>query len=246
MPHPLRALAVFACAAAVYAQAPQAAPGSAPGLEASWEIAPVLNEIAAHAGRLLPLLDKVDVQAWVAKGASDTYAEQLQSSKEQARALVVEAKALAGNPEQLSAELQLVFRIQGLETMLTSLGDAIRRYQTPADAQALAAVVAQNGAGRDRLQRYVVNLAAEREQDLKVMDREAQRCRGILTQAPPKTKEEISASCHLSVVFAAKNRRASAPVARKTRATITSVKSVSAAAIAANASSAWTIAPCRP
>jgi hypothetical protein len=187
MRYPLRALAVFACAAAVYAQAPQAQGPPKPGLETTWEIAPVLNEIAAHAGRLLPLLDKIDVQSWVAKGASDTYAAQLQSSKEQARALTIEAQALATNPEQLSAALQLVFRIQALETMMTSLGEAIRRYQTPADAQALAAVVAQNGAARDRLQRYVVNLAAEREQDLKVMDREAQRCRGILTQAPPQT-----------------------------------------------------------
>jgi hypothetical protein len=187
MRYPLRALAVFACAAAVSAQAPQAQGPPKPGLETTWEIAPVLNEIAAHAGRLLPLLDKIDVQSWVAKGASDTYAAQLQSSKEQARALTIEAQALATNPEQLSAALQLVFRIQALETMMTSLGEAIRRYQTPADAQALAAVVAQNGAARDRLQRYVVNLAAEREQDLKVMDREAQRCRGILTQAPPQT-----------------------------------------------------------
>jgi len=187
MRYPLRALAVVACAAAVYAQTPPAQSTSTPGLETAWEIAPVLNEIASHAGRLLPLLDKIDVQSWIAKGASDTYAAQLQSSKEQARALVTEAKALAGNPEQLSAALQLVFRIQGLETMLGSLGEGARRYQNAADAQALAAVVAENGAGRDRLQRYVVNLAAEREQDLKVMDREAQRCRGILTQAPPKT-----------------------------------------------------------
>jgi hypothetical protein len=183
---PLRALAVFACAAAVYAQTPQAQ-SSSQGLETTWEIAPVLNEIASHAARLLPLLDKIDAHAWVAKGASDTYAAQLQSSKEQTRALVAEAKALAASPEQLSAALQVLFRIQGLETMLASLEEAIRHYQTAADAQALATVVAQNGAGRDRLQRYVVNLAAEREQDLKVMDREAQRCRGILTQAPPKT-----------------------------------------------------------
>lgn len=182
----LRLFAVLASAAALHAQAPQTAPAPA-GLEASWEIAPVLNEISDHAGRLLPLLDRIDPAAWVAKGASDTYIAQLQSSKEQARALVAEAKALAANPEQLSAALQIVFRIQGLETMLGSLEDAVRRYQKPADAQALAAAVAENGAGRDRLQRYVVNLAAEREQDLKVMDREAQRCRGILTQTPPKT-----------------------------------------------------------
>jgi hypothetical protein len=175
---------MFACAAALCAQTPPGRPAAA-GLETDWDIAPVLQEIAAHAERLLPILDKIDVQAWVAKGASDTYAEQLQSAREQARAVVVESKALAANPEQLAVTLQVLFRIQGMETMLASLGDAVRRYQTPADAQALAAAVAENGRSRDRLQRYVINLAAAREQDLKVMDREAQRCRGILTQAPP-------------------------------------------------------------
>ena len=70
--------------------------------------------------------------------------------------------------------------------MLNSLEAGLRKYQTVADAQALAALNAENGANRDRLQRYIVNLAAQREQDYQVMDREAQRCRGVLTQAPPK------------------------------------------------------------
>lgn len=184
----LRGIATLMCAAALFAQAPAPAQSAAPaGLETSWEIAPVLQEISAHAGRLLPLLDKIDTKAWIAKGASETYAAQLQSSREQARALETEAKALAGNPEQLSAALRIVFRIQSLETMLGSLDDGVRRYQGPADAQALAAAIAENGRSRERLQSYVVNLAAEREQDLKVMDQEAQRCRGILTQAPPKS-----------------------------------------------------------
>jgi hypothetical protein len=71
--------------------------------------------------------------------------------------------------------------------MLASVEEAIRRYQSPANAQALTILQAENDGNRDRLQRYIVNLAAEREQDLVVMDREAQRCRGILTQVPPKT-----------------------------------------------------------
>lgn len=181
MPRPLGRFVVFACAAALYAQTPQG--GTSPaGLEVTWEIAPVLQDIAVHAERLLPLLDKINPQAWVAKGASDTYVEQLQSAKEQARALVTESKALAANPEQLSAALRVHFRILGLETMLGSLGEGARRYQAK-DAQTLAAAVAENGFGRDRLQQYVVNLAAAREQEFRVMDREAQRCRGIVTQA---------------------------------------------------------------
>ena len=133
------------------------------------------------------MLDNVDARSWVARGASDTYLAQLQSSKDQARALADGAKTLARHPEQLSASLEIYFRIQGLETMLGSLAEGIRKYQTPAAAQALIALAAQNGANRDRLQKYVVNLAAERERDLQVMDREAQRCRGILTEPPPKT-----------------------------------------------------------
>jgi hypothetical protein len=179
----LRGLAVLACAAALCAQTPAAPPQQA-GFETSWEIAPVLQEISAHAGRLLPELDKIDVQAWVRKGASNTYAAQLESSKQQAKAIAAEAKVLAGNPEKLSASLRLLFRIQGLDTMLDSLEDGIRKYQSPAEAQALTGLAAENGANRDRLQGYIVNLAAEREQDLRVMDREAQRCRDMLIQGP--------------------------------------------------------------
>jgi hypothetical protein len=184
----LRGLSVFACAALLLAQPPAATQSQAdPGLETSWQIAPVLEEIAAHAGRLLPQLDKVNAQAWVAQGASDTYLIQLQSSKEQARALATEARALAANPERLSAGLEVLFRIQGLDVMLASLEQGLRKYQGAPAAQQLAGAAAENDASRDRLQRYLVNLAAEREQELQVMDREAQRCRGLVTQAPPKT-----------------------------------------------------------
>jgi len=181
----LRGLTFFACAAALCAQG--AAPRQPAGLETDWEIGAILKEISAHAGRLAPMLDRIDVKSWIEKGASDTYAAQLQSAREQASALARGAEALADNPERLSAALEVFFRIQGIETMLTSLEGGLRKYQTAADAQALAALNAENGANRDRLQRYIVNLAAQREQDYQVMDREAQRCRGVLTQAPPKS-----------------------------------------------------------
>ncbi len=157
------------------------------GLEADWEIAAALREIGAHAERLAPMLDKIDVKSWIEKGASDTYAAQLQSSKEQVKAVAQSAKALALEPYRLSAALELNFRIQALETMLSSLEEGMRKYMSPTAAQQLASLAAENGANRDRLQRYVINLAAQREQEYQAMDREAQRCRGVLTQAPPRT-----------------------------------------------------------
>ena len=137
--------------------------------------------------RLLPVLDKVDAKAWVASGASDTYVAQLQSSKEQAKAVAAEAKALAANPERLSASLEVAVSDSGAGEYAGLAGRGDPEVSGRGGRTGAARVVAQGGANRDRLQRYIVNLAAEREQDLQVMDREAQRCRGILTQAPPKT-----------------------------------------------------------
>src|SRR5690348_9603178 len=150
------------------------------GLLPDWDIRAVLEEMSAHATRLEPLLDQIDAKSWVGKGASETYAAQLQSSKAQAQAIAAGSKALEQNPEKLSACLELYFRIAGLEDMMGSLGDGARRYQDPGLAQRLAALVAENGANRNRLQAYIVNLATQREQECAVMDQEAQRCRGIL------------------------------------------------------------------
>ena len=154
------------------------------GLLPDWDIRAVLEEMSAHAGRLLPVLAKVDAQAWVAKGASDTYVAQLKSSREQAQALADGAKALAQNPEKLSACLELYFRLAGLEDMLNSLGDGIRKYQDPELAQTLASLSAENGANRNRFQVYIVNLADQREQECAIMDREAQRCRASIATQP--------------------------------------------------------------
>jgi hypothetical protein len=161
----------------------QTPPPSA-GLLPDWDIRAVLEEVSAHAARLLPVLAKVDAQSWVAKGASDTYVAQLKSSREQAQALADGAKALGRNPEKLSACLELYFRMAGLEDMLNSLGDGIRKYQDPALAQTLASLSAENGANRNRFQVYIVNLADQREQECAIMDREAQRCRASIATQP--------------------------------------------------------------
>jgi hypothetical protein len=179
----LRGLTLLVCGAALHAQT-QPSPQQPAGLEPDWDIRPILQEISDHAARLLPVLDQIDAKSWVEKGASETYAAQWQSSKDQAKALADGARALARNPEKLSASLELFFRIEGLETMLASLEEGIRKYQGPAEAQALAGLAAENGANRERFRKYIVNLAAEREEQFRVMDREAQRCRGILTTQP--------------------------------------------------------------
>ena len=170
------------------APAPAAAAKTA-GLETEWDIAVVLREIGAHAGRLIPALDKLDLKSWLAKGASPTYQEQWQSSRDQARAISDAAKTLAANPDRLSGELELYFRILGTDTMLDSLIAATRTYQSPAAAQDLASLAAENGANRERMRLYILNLTEQREREFEVMDREAQRCRGMMFNQPAGRKK---------------------------------------------------------
>ena len=175
-----RALAWLSCPIFLVAQ-------DQAGLQPDWDIGVILGEISAHAARLVPTLDKVNAKAWVAKGASETYVAQLQSSKDQARAIAKDAEALRRNPEKLSKCLELYFRVDGMEQMINSLVDGIRKYQDPALAAQLASQSAENGANRNRFQAYIVSLASQREQECAVMDQEAQRCRSIVaTQPPPK------------------------------------------------------------
>ena len=179
--------AVAACAA--YAQTPSSTPPAA-GLEPAWDIAVVVQEIGVHAGRLLPVLDQLDAPGWVTKKASDTYVEQLETCKQQVRAINSEAAALARNPEKLAGALQLFFRMEWVANTIVSLEDGARKYQDQGQqlSQSLAALFAEGDTNRGRFRNYIINLASERDHQFEVMDREAQRCRATLVApTPPKT-----------------------------------------------------------
>ncbi len=153
-----------------------------------WDIRAVLKEISAHAGRLVPLLDKTDPAAWTDRDASQTYSAQWKSCRTQAQALSSDALDLVRNPEQVTVALKVFFRMQSLEFSLNSFGLGVRKYQNPALADLLAGVAAENGANRERFQKYIVELAGQREQEYKIMDHEAQRCREFLSHQPAPKK----------------------------------------------------------
>ncbi len=159
------------------------------GITPEWDMRAVLKEIAAHSKRLLPVLDQVNPSAWKVKGAPDAYQAQWKSTRAQAEALAGDALELAANPEKLSAALKTFFRMQSIEFSIASLAEGVRRYQNPAMGELLISLAGENGANRERFQRYIVELAAQREQEYQIMDYEAQRCRGILLRQPPPAKK---------------------------------------------------------
>jgi hypothetical protein len=76
----------------------------------------------------------------------------------------------------------MYFRVQSLDQMAESLNAGIRRYQSPELADLIRERLSGTSAVREKIRQYIVLLAAVKEGQFKVMDEEAQRCRGALSR----------------------------------------------------------------
>jgi hypothetical protein len=161
------------------------------GVQAEWDISQTLDALSAQAKRLKPILDQLTPQQWISKGAPDTYVKQWKNSEDELGYLVDTAKNLEKQPERLTLALETYFRLQSLDMQLRSLVDGVRNYQNPAVGDLLIGVLSENSSNRDKLRQYITDLAVTKEQEFKVVDQEAQRCRGVLSRQParPATKK---------------------------------------------------------
>jgi hypothetical protein len=150
---------------------------AAPSVPAPWDVSRSVSELAAQVAKLKPVLAQLTPQAWVEQGAPPAYVEQWQSAQQELDYLDQAAGALEKQPEKMTAALDVYFRLQAIEWRLQSLSEGARKYQSPAAGDVLAEAVGMHATQRDQLRKYITDLAAQNEQQLAVMDREAQRCR---------------------------------------------------------------------
>jgi hypothetical protein len=163
-----------------------AARAQSPGVEAGWDISQTVEALSKQAKRLKPILDQLTPQDWVKKGAPEAYVSQWKAAEADLGYLTDSAQALEKQPERLTLALDTYFRLQGLEMRLNSLVEGVRNYQNPAVGDLLFGVLAENSTNRDKLRQYITDLAATKEQEFKIVDQEAQRCRGTLSRQPVK------------------------------------------------------------
>ena len=157
------------------------------GMSNEWDVHKTLDAMASHFEQIAPLVDLANPRDWVANGAPETYIAQWNSCRSGLKAVVYDLRKLGRNPEKLTDSLEALFRVRALETLLSSFSDGLRKYHNPPMADMLNAVIGQN-ADRDRLQQYVLELAAEKEQAFRVADEEAQRCRGSIARQPSRDR----------------------------------------------------------
>jgi hypothetical protein len=164
------------------------ASAQSPGLPPEWEVRKNLAALVQQVQRLKPVLEEIKTDEWSKKGAPEAYQAQWKSITSELGYLVRSAEGLSREPERLTLALETLFRMQSMESMLDSLEDGTRTYQNPALADLLRGVMTDNAAHRESLRQYIVQLAAVKELELKVMNEEAQRCRAQLSRQPPAKK----------------------------------------------------------
>ena len=174
------AIYVFYLSIAVSAALCQSA--SPAGVASEWDVRQLLDRLDVQAQHLQPVIDQVKPETWVSKGAPDTYQVQWRAAKAELTYFLSSDQALARQPDRLTLALDTYFRMQAVESTLVSLTEGVRKYQSPELAEQMQTIVSENGTNRDQLRQYMQDLATQKEQEFRIADKEAQRCRGMLVQ----------------------------------------------------------------
>jgi hypothetical protein len=155
------------------------------GLETPWDVRSLLERLKADTNDLKSLFDGLKPQQWLdQKGAPSTYILQWQTAKQQLNDVSVTSGSFAQKTESLPLALDTYFRLEALDVTARSLEEGTRKYGDRPTADRMAQVLAHNFNNRERLRDYLRDLAATAEQNFKVADEEAQRCRGMISKEP--------------------------------------------------------------
>jgi hypothetical protein len=158
------------------------------------DVIAMFNRISQRAGRLEPMLEQLHPNEWVAKGAPDTYVAQWNSLRQQYAAMQSDLADLSQHPDRLTDSMRALFRLQAANQALGSLMGGVRKYQNPALAELIESVAAESARDIDGFEQHLTEMADAKEQQLALVDKEAQRCRAMLSREPAKSSSDKAAA----------------------------------------------------
>lgn len=147
------------------------------GIAPDWDLKPKALLVAEGAEPLRPLLDQLDPAKWEVPGGSDLYVLQLKEAQQALKDIGNVSARLAETPSRLTVALEALLRMEYLVARVQSLSEGVRRYQNPAIAEVIESVLVKAASSRDWLRAHVTEVAAVREKELAVAEKEAQLCR---------------------------------------------------------------------
>lgn len=152
------------------------------GVDTEWDLRKLLDTLTASVQRLQPIVEQADPGKWSDASIAQSYSSQWKTAISEIQYLASSTKAFAKQPERLTLALDSYFRLQALEVTLGSFIEGARRHGNPAVADLIEATMRENSANREHLRGYVTELAQTKEEEFKVMDQEAQRCRATVSR----------------------------------------------------------------
>ena len=158
------------------------------GIPPEWETRKDIEALIMQVKRIGPLLDELKPGEWTGRGGSPAYTAQRKSAQDAVGYIISTAQRLSATPDRLTIVLETYFRLVSLEGLVSSLAEATGRYQNPALGQLLQGVASENSASKEKLRQYMLDLAAVKEAEFRLIDQEAQRCRGITANQPAEKK----------------------------------------------------------
>jgi hypothetical protein len=192
---PALASLFFATALSAFPQQqtpPVPAAGAVPsiGLESPEEARNIVNASLAEIDALKPVLAAIHPEVWSQqKGAPGTYMVQWQTAQREVDYVDTVGRQFLRQLESLSVALDLYYRMEALEATVRSVNEGAQRYGDATSAGKLSAFVGKSFDRRQRFRDYIRDLATNLEQNYKVADEEAQRCRAIISREPPATSK---------------------------------------------------------
>lgn len=159
------------------------------GVSTEWDARKMLDALTAQMQHFKSVIERVKPESW--NGAPQTYLLQWKTAQTEMGYLLSSVDALAKQPERLPLALDAYFRMLTIESTFASVIEGVRKYQNPGIADLLQAAVNENSVNRDRLRQYLQDLAVQKEQEFRVADQEAQRCRSeMLRQSTGSAREK--------------------------------------------------------
>ncbi|HSU32255.1 MAG TPA: hypothetical protein VLJ11_13575 [Bryobacteraceae bacterium] len=156
------------------------------GLETPWTVRKTIAGVLSQTDKLRPLFAQLDPQQWSdKKGAPGLYVAQRSTAQRQLNDLTVATNLFSQKVESLSLGLDLYFRLEALDVTARSLQEGAKAYADRATADKLAQLIAADFTSREQLQNYLRDLATSEEENFKIADEEAQRCRGTISREAP-------------------------------------------------------------
>lgn len=156
------------------------------GIENSWDVHQMVDKLVADDEQLKTALSQLDPQRWfVEKHAPAAYTTQLTTAVRQVNDVVMVTRQFANKTDSLPMALDVYFRLEALEDTARTLSEGAQRYADATAAGKLSEAVAHNFNNRERFRDYLRDLSTTQEQNFKIADAEAQRCRGIISKEAP-------------------------------------------------------------